>query len=274
MDKLEDFLRDKLGHNNEGSIVSRTHFKIIYPKYQEKIIIESWNLIKRILDSFFIFSKLDLFSGSISISTSKFTRDPFSIIKARDFLKLISRSVPTEQAAKIFDDKIFCEIMNISNYNRNKKVFLKRRNRLIGTQGSTVKAIEMITNTFILIQGNTASFLGPISGIKQVRIIVEDCMKNIHPVYHIKLLMIKQELSKDKRLEKANWNNFLPILKNKNKFQGICNRNEDSITNNKKAGSNLGINKRLSFMNEISGKNKNVLRKYRKTQNKLNLYNY
>jgi ribosomal RNA assembly protein len=214
---LRTFLRNNMFLEKKGNLVSKTHFNIIYPKYQEKKIKESWKVIKKTLNSFFIFSKLDLFSGSISIVTTKFTKDPFCIIKARDFLKLISRSVPTEQAAKIFFDNIFCEVLKISNFTRNKKVFLKRRKRLIGINGSTIKAIEMVTNTYILVQGNTASVMGSCSGIKQVRTIIEDCMKNIHPVFHIKLLMVKQQLFRDPTLTKESWNDYLPNFGKKNK---------------------------------------------------------
>lgn len=214
-DELKSLLRKNMFPQKEGSVVSKTHFQIIYPKYQEKKIKESWKIIKKTLNSLFISSKLELFSGSISITTTKLTKDPFCIMKARDFLKLISRSVPTEQAAKIFFDDIFCEVLKISNFTRNKRIFLKRRKRLIGISGSTLKAIEMVTNTYILVQGNTASIMGPFSGIKQVRIIIEDCMKNIHPVFHIKLLMIKQQLSRDPHLDKESWDNFLPQFKKK-----------------------------------------------------------
>ena len=44
----------------------------------------------------------------------------------------------------------------------------------------------------VLVQGNTVSAMGPHKGLKQVRKLVEDCMRNFHPVYHIKALMIRR----------------------------------------------------------------------------------
>jgi len=38
-----------------------------------------------------------------------------------------------------------------------------------------------------MLQGNTVSAMGPYKGLKALRRIVEDCIKNVHPIYHIKV---------------------------------------------------------------------------------------
>ncbi|CAG2170923.1 unnamed protein product [Oppiella nova] len=259
--------------DNPSGILCESAFATLFPKYREKYITECFPLLKNALKECEVKCEMDVVEGSLTVATTRQTWDPYIIIKARDVIKLLSRSVPYEQAIKVLGDDTTCDIIKIGSLVRNKERFVKRRQRLIGPNGSTLKAIELLTNCYVLVQGTTVSAIGPHKGLQHVRRIVVDTMKNIHPVYNIKALMIKRELAKDPELKNQNWDRFIPHYKSKNlskrkKPKVIRNKSRKEYTPFPPPQTESKVDKQLAsgeyFLNDSQKKARNIREKFDK----------
>ncbi|TGZ64822.1 hypothetical protein CRM22_006192 [Opisthorchis felineus] len=200
--------------NPHGRLFALSSFITLFPKYREKYIKEIWPALKKVLLEHHIRAELDLTESSMEVRTTPKTFDPFIILKARDVMRLLARSVPFEQAIRVLQDDIFSDVIEINLTNRER--FIKRRNRLIGYEGETLKALELSTNCYIVVQGKTVSAIGHYEDLKQVRKIVLGCIyDNIHPAYSIKRLLIIKKLQADPTKKDVSWDRFLPKLKKK-----------------------------------------------------------
>jgi ribosomal RNA assembly protein len=140
--KVEEF---KPEDNPNGGPVCESSFAVLFPEYRERYIREIFPLFKRDMNKFHIKAELNLAEGSLTVKTTDKMWDPYSILKARDLIKLMARSVPYQQAVKIMQDDMFCDIIKIGGIVRNKERFVKRRQRIIGPNGMTLKALELLT---------------------------------------------------------------------------------------------------------------------------------
>lgn len=192
--KVEPFLPpEKKDHR---PLLEESSFATLFPKYRETYLREVWGHVTAALEKHGIGCTLDVVEGSMTVRTTRRTYDPYIILKARDMIKLLSRSVPFPQAVRVLEDGIAADVIKIGNIVRNKERFVKRRQRILGPNGSTLKAIELLTECYVLVQGNTVSAMGPYKGLKNVRRVVLDCMKNIHPIYHIKVCLLYEHPDK------------------------------------------------------------------------------
>lgn len=143
-------------------------------KSRENDLQEAWPVVEGALGPFGISCNLNLAERSMNVSTTLWTKDPYIIVKARDLTKLLSRSVPVDQAIKILEDEMQCDIIEIGGLVQSKKQLDKRKLLLLGPNSATVKAIGILTRCYLLIKGRTVSVMGLFNNLEKVRSIIED----------------------------------------------------------------------------------------------------
>jgi len=106
----------------DGALLEESSFSTLFPKYREQYLKDHWEGIALFMKSEYgIEATLDLIAGSMAVKTTRKTWDPYAIIKARDMLRLLSRSVNFDQAKKIMSDEMHCDIIKIDGFTKSKE---------------------------------------------------------------------------------------------------------------------------------------------------------
>lgn len=197
-------------------MAERTEFVVKFPVFREQYIKENQKRIEEVFKQKGLSLEFNFTDGDVTVSTTNDTFDPYVIVKGRDYLRLLARGVSIEYSAKVFEDGTHYEIIPIWKYVYAKDVFTKRRKRLLGPDGETLKALEILTQTYIVVMGKTVAIVGKVFGVKRAVEVVVDCMKNIHPLHHIKKLMVLRELENNPKMSNEDWSTYLPEFKKNN----------------------------------------------------------
>ncbi|CAI7816832.1 unnamed protein product [Closterium sp. NIES-54] len=97
-DDVEHWKVDKFDPSwNPTGLLEESSFATLFPQYREKYLREAWPEVTRALNEFGVACELNLVEGSMTVKTTRKTRDPYIIVRARDLIKLLSRSVPVTQ---------------------------------------------------------------------------------------------------------------------------------------------------------------------------------
>ncbi|KAH8043574.1 hypothetical protein JL722_15125 [Aureococcus anophagefferens] len=207
--KLEEWKPE----HSPGAFLEESSFATLFPRYREGYIREAWPIVTRTLGKVGVACELNLIEGSMTVATTRKTSDPYVILKARDLIKLPRRSrgagdedprrrrtaTSSRSAASCGTGTASCAGGSASSGPTARR---SRRSSCSRSATCSPRA--------------TRSRMGGIKGLKTCRKVVEECFRNVHPIYNIKILMIKRELANDPELKEEDWERFLPKFAKKN----------------------------------------------------------
>jgi ribosomal RNA assembly protein len=83
-----------------------SEFALLYPSYREKYLTDHWRIVREKCGENGVDARIETSDGVLLVRTTRSTWDPAAILLARDMIRLLARSVPVEQAVRVFEDGI------------------------------------------------------------------------------------------------------------------------------------------------------------------------
>lgn len=250
---------------NKNSFVETSSFMILFSRYRLKYMNDNLPEITRLFENTLKLKlESDFKKGVFTVSTTNQTFDPFAIINGKNILDLMSKGCDFGVAKTILDAGISFDVIKLSRYCSNDEILKNRKQRLIGPNGSTMKAIELTTKCQLSLYAKYAVLVGPISSLNRAQKVVKETMENIHPVYNIKKLMVMQELEKDPSMAEKSWAEYLPKFektKSKTKATKKTLKKKDAYTPFPKPIEKSDVQKKIEsgqyFLEEQKNRTKN-----------------
>jgi len=202
-----EFVYDELKFKNK--FLETSEFEVLFPKHRCKYFESVEKYITKALEMKKIKFEIDYEKCTMKVSTTHLTRDPYIIIKANEMIQLLGKGLLLEHAVKILDDGMLSDIVPIHMLASSKKVFERRRQRLLNPK--IFNSLQLITKCNILIANKTACIVGDHRGLNDAKKVIIRCFENSHPAFELKELIIKKKLLRDG--EEGDWERFLPKIK-------------------------------------------------------------
>lgn len=203
----EEFVFDELKCKHQ--FLETSTFEVLFPKHRATYLQSIDKYISKACDIKKVCFEADYDKCIMRVSTTSRTRDPYIIIKANELIQLLGKGVTLENAVKVLEDGFMSEIIPIHMISSNRKIFERRRQRLLNPK--ILNSLELITKCHILITNKNACIVGDYRGVNDAKGVVIKCFENVHPAFELRALIIKKKLARDS--VEGDWDRFLPKIK-------------------------------------------------------------
>jgi ribosomal RNA assembly protein len=123
--------------------------------------------------------EVDSETGEVFITSTKETKDPLAVWKARDVVLAIGRGFSPERAFRLFNEGEILEVVNLTDIvvGNEKNALPRIRGRIIGRKGRTREIIEEMSGADVSVYGKTVAIIGNPIQVEVARTAVEKLAK-------------------------------------------------------------------------------------------------